>query len=63
MSDRFFAVTKIISDEASVRTQEKLWRCESVTECISKAESDISDRCSQYARYGFSWRYGKPYPA
>ena len=41
----------------------KLWRCESVTECISKAESDISDRCSQYARYGFSWRYEKPYPA
>ena len=53
MSDSFFAVTKIISDEASVRTQEKLWRCESVTECFSKAESDISDRCSQYARYGF----------
>ena len=35
----------------------------SVTECFSKAESDISDRCSQYARYGFSWRYEKPYPA
>ena len=28
----------------------------SVTECFSKAESDISDRCSQYARYGFSRR-------
>ena len=53
MSDSFFAVTKIISDEEMrllFAHKKSCGGANSVTECFSKVESDISDRCSQYTR-------------